>query len=190
MPNKSRKRRQIKMAEYKKCLCRFWSGIRQNISLIITISSLFVSIITLFVAVNAYKIADSSLSSANQSLAIAEQSLILTSKDFTPVLEIDINDESGDFFIKNVLPLLFTIESIDAYKIIERGVELQGEGSIRSFSLLTRAAHYEVRHFDFFDKVEHDSNEIYLNINKSMMLVASVRIYNDNEIDQIDNYLN
>ena len=166
-------------------LRRLWSGISRNVSTIVAVSSLVVAIITLIVSIVALKIADSSLSSGNQSRLLAEQSLILSSKDFTPVFEFDIDNKTGDVSIKNQMPTLYTIVSISVYKICERGFEPANSDSLVSFALLTKSAYYE----DYHWKMSEDSSTIYVNLNSHTQLASMQKCYDENFIRCIDSYL-
>lgn len=166
-----------------------WSGISRNISTIVAVSSLVVAIITLIVAIVALKIADSSLSSANQSLAIAEQSLVLSSKDFAPVFEFDVDDDLGIVNLKNQTPTLYKVEGLNVYEIVERGLELKNNDSLVLFSLLSRAAHCEDYHFGTIGDNGEDSSEITMNFNIATHLSSMQICYHEGLIHLIDNYL-
>lgn len=177
------------MAKKRNMLRRFWSVISQNISTIVAASSLVVSIITLIVAIVALKIADSSLSSANQSLAIAEQSLVLSSKDYAPVFEFNVDDDFGMVYLKNQTPSLYKIEGLNVYEIIERGLELKNNDSLVLFAQLSRAAHCEDYHFEKMGVNRKDSSEITLDFNIATHLSSMQICYNEYLIHLIDKYL-
>lgn len=171
---------------------RIWNWMKDNRSLLGSISSIVLSIATLVISFFMLKVANSSLASAEQSRMIAEQSrmiaeqsLILSSKDFEPVFEFDINNETGDVLIKNQFSKLFSIESFAIYKITERGFELANNDSLVSFSLLTNNSFYPDYHFQLSD----DSVTIIVNLNTSIQLASSQKVYDQFFIERIDSYL-
>lgn len=158
---------------------------KDNLSLIVSLSTVILSVATLVISFFMLKVANSSLASAEQSRMIAEQSLILSSKDFEPVFEFNINDETGDISIKNQFSKLFSIESVSIYKITRRGFELADNDSLVSFSLLTVNNYYD----DYYFKLSDDSVTIIVNLNKGTSHASSQKVYDQLFIERIDSYL-
>ena len=172
---------------------KIWNWMKENRSLLGSISSIVLSIATLVISFFMLKVANSSLASAEQSRMIAEQSgmiaeqsLILSSKDFDPVFEFDINDETGDVLIKNKFFKLFSIESFSIYGITERGFGLVNNDSLVSFSLLTDHCLYD--EYDF--QINDDSNTINVNLHEMTEFGTSRRLYDNYFIERIDSCLN
>ena len=158
---------------------KVWNWMKDNRSLLGSISSIVLSIATLVISFFMLKVANSSLASAEQSRMIAEQSLILSSKEYTPSFEIEINHDSGFVFINNPIPTLYTIVSVEITDIKRLSFNLDSSGYCvgRYFFMQTNYKLYEIPWW----KKEVDTSTVIIN------LINPKKLYYDSIISLIDN---
>jgi len=149
------------------------------------VTTITIAFATLIVSICMFFVAKSSLDAAERSRLLAEQSLILSSKDFTPIFDFDVDDKTGNVLVKNQMAKLYTIVGISVYEIKERGFELDGTDSLVLFSLLTKSAHLE----EYLWNISDDSVTINFNLNKSHQLASMQKCYNEAFVNRIDSYL-